>query len=418
MALPFDTDENGRNAGGLSVNRAEAMSGRISTRPAWVLVALAVVLMVSGAVVSLAGGIGVDVGKGVIIWVITIVFAATGLLVASHHPGNAIGWTFLGAAVAAGLASLASSYADYWVHGREGSEWLGNTAAWYGELSWMPFILVPVTFLLLLFPDGRLLSHRWRAVAWCAGVGVAGSFVLTGLHPGPIPDYPQVRNPYGVESGVLDGLEALTVLALLIGIFGSALALIIRFRRARGEQRVQMKWLAFAGAVAAVTVPIGSVASDLVGEITYVPIMLSVLGLPVATGVAIMRYRLYDIDVVINRTLVYGALTATLALTYLGSVLLLQLALSGITEDSGLAVAASTLAVAALVRPARARIQAGVDRRFYRRKYDAARTLERFGTRLRDEVDLDALGSELRQVVADTMQPASVSLWLRGPEAR
>ena len=394
------------------------MSGRVSMRLAWLLVALAVVLLVSGVVVLLASGIDVDVGKEGIIWVLTLVFAATGVLIASRHPGNAIGWTFLGAAVAAGLARLASSYADYWVHGREGSEWLGNTAAWYGELSWMPFILVPVTFLLLLFPDGRLLSRRWRAVACCAGVGIAGTFVLTGLHPGPIPDYPQVRNPYGVESGVLDGLEALTFLALLIGIFGSALSLIIRFRRARGEQRVQMKWLAFAGAVAAVAVPIGSVASDVVGEIAYVPIMLSVLGLPVATGVAIMRYRLYDIDVVINRTLVYGALTATLALTYLGSVLLLQLALSGITEDSGLAVAASTLAVAALVRPARARIQAGVDRRFYRRKYDAARTLERFGTRLRDEVDLDALGSELRQVVADTMQPASVSLWLRGPEAR
>jgi hypothetical protein len=412
MALPFDTDENGRNAGALSVNRAEAMSGRVSTRPAWVLVALAVVLMVSGAVVSLAGGVGVGIGE-VMIWVITLVFAATGVLIASRHPGNAIGWTFLGAAVAAGLASLASSYAEYWVHGRDGSEWLGKTAAWYGDLSWMPFILVPVTFLLLLFPDGRPLSSRWRAVAWCAGVGIAGTFVLTGLHPGPIPDYPQIRNPYGVESGVLDGLEALTVLALLIGILGSALSLIIRFRRARGEQRVQMKWLAFAGAVAAVTVPVGSVASDVVGEIAYVPIMLSVLGLPAATGVAIMRYRLYDIDVVINRTLVYGALTATLALTYLGSVLLLELALSGITEGSGLAIAASTLAVAALFRPARARIQAGVDRRFYRRKYDAQRTLEGFSARLRDQVDLAALSSDLSGVVRETLQPAHVTLWLR-----
>jgi hypothetical protein len=384
----------------------------VKRRLAWLLVALAVVLMVSGAVVSVANGIDLGVGE-VMIWVITLVFAATGVLIASRHPGNAIGWTFLGAAVAAGLASLASSYADYWVHGRDGSEWLGKTAAWYGDLSWMPFILVPVTFLLLLFPDGRVLSRRWRAVAWCAGVGIAGTFVLTGLHPGPIPDYPQIRNPYGVESGVLDGLEALAFLALLIGIFGSALSLIIRFRRARGEQRVQMKWLAFAGAVAAVTVPVGSVASDVVGEIMYVPIMLSVLGLPAATGVAIMRYRLYDIDVVINRTLVYGALTATLALTYLGSVLLLELALSGVTEGSGLAVAASTLAVAALFRPARARIQAGVDRRFYRRKYDAQRTLEGFSSRLRDQVDLAALSSDLSGVVRDTLQPAHVTLWLR-----
>jgi hypothetical protein len=394
------------------------MSGRVSTRLAWVLVALAVVLLVSGAVVSLAGGIGVDIGSDVFLWAITLVFASVGVLIATRHPANAIGWIFLGVAVAAGLATLAGSYAESWVDGREGSEALGKTAAWYGELSWMPYILVPVTFLLLLFPDGRLLSRRWRVVAWCAGVGIAGNFVLQGLQSGPIPDYPQIRNPYGVESSVLDGLEGLTFLALLIVILGSALSLILRFRRARGEQREKMKWLAFAGAVAAVTVPLGTIASDLVGEIVYVPIMLSVLGLPAATGIAILRHRLYDIDVVINRTLVYGALTATLALAYLGSVLLLQLALSGITEDSSLAVAASTLAVAALFRPARARIQEGVDRRFYRRKYDAARTLERFGAQLRDEVDLDALGSELRAVVAETMQPASVSLWLRVPERR
>jgi hypothetical protein len=388
------------------------MSGRLSTRLAWVSVALALVLSVSGAVVSVASGIGVGVGE-VMIWLITLVFAAAGVLIASRHPGNAIGWTFLGAGVAAGLASLASSYAEYWVHGREGPEWLGKTAAWYGELSWMPFILVPVTFLLLLFPDGRLLSRRWRAVAWCAGVGIAGTFTLEGLHPGPIPDYPQIRNPYGVESGVLDGLHALTIIALLVGILGSALSLILRFRRARGDGRLQMKWLAFAGAVAAVTVPVGSVASDVVGDIAYVPIMLSVLGLPAATGVAILRYRLFDIDVVINRTLVYGALTATLALTYLGSVLLLELALSGITEGSGLAVAASTLAVAALFRPARARIQEGVDRRFYRRKYDAQRTLEGFSARLRDQVDLAALSSDLSEVVRETLQPAHVTLWLR-----
>jgi hypothetical protein len=389
------------------------MSRRVSTSLAWALVALALVLLVSGAVVLLASGIDVDFGKEGIIWVITLVFAGTGVLIASRHPGNAIGWTFLGAAVAAGLGSFAGSYADYWVDGREGSEWLGKTAAWYGELSWIPFILVPVTFLLLLFPDGRLLSRRWRVVAWCSGLGIAGGFVLQGLHPGPIPDYPQIRNPYGVESSVLDGLEALMFLALLIGILGSALSLILRFRRARGEQRVQIKWLAFAGAVAAVTVPLGTAASDVVGEIAYVPIMLSVLGLPAATGVAILRHRLYDIDVVINRTLVYGALTAMLALTYLGSVLLLQLALSGVTEESGLAVAASTLAVAALVRPARARIQEGVDRRFYRRKYDAQRTLAAFSARLRDQVDLAALSSDLRGVVRETLQPAHVTLWLR-----
>jgi hypothetical protein len=352
----------------------------------------------------------------VFLWAIACVFAGVGLLIASRQPGNAIGWIFLAAGVAAGFANLAHSYAQHWVDGKGGSDGLGKAAALYGSLSWMPFILVPATFLLLLFPDGHLPSRRWRPVAWCAAAGIAANFVAEGLHRGRIEDFPQVRNPIGVSGPLLDLLQGLAVLGLAIGVFGSSASLIVRFRRSRGEQRQQMKWLALAGAVAAATLPIAIVLWDVIGDTAANgAIMLSVLGLPVTTGVAILRYRLYDIDVVINRTLVYGALTATLALSYLGSVLLLQLALRPLTADSNLAIAGSTLAVAALFRPARARIQAAVDRRFYRRKYDAARTLERFGTRLRDQVALDNLSGELRTVVAETMQPAHVSLWLRAP---
>jgi hypothetical protein len=180
-----------------------------------------------------------------------------------------------------------------------------------------------------------------------------------------------------------------------------------------GEERQQVKWFVYTVAFVILFFPISvlMVGNGGVGVLLF-PLI------PISAAVAILKYRLYDIDVVINRALVYGALTATLAGVYIGSVLLLQLLLSALTDDSGLAVAASTLAVAAaLFRPARVRIQAAVDRRFYRRKYDAAHTLERFGGRLRDEVALDSLSAELRAVVADTMQPTHVSLWLRTPEA-
>jgi hypothetical protein len=272
-------------------------------------------------------------------------------------------------------------------------------------------VLVPITFLLLLFPDGRLLTPRWRPVAWCAGVGIAGVFVTAGLNSGPLDDFPQIQNPLGVDTKLLDAAMAVSVLLLLVGLIGSPLSLYLRLRRGSGEQRQQIKWLVWAGAVAVISFVIGAVGYEVWGdEISNALILTSVLGLAVATGVGILRYRLYDIDVVINRTLVYAVLTATLAGVYLGGVLLLQVVLS---PSSDLAVAGSTLAVAALFRPARSRIQRAVDRRFYRRRYDAARTLERFGGRLRDEVDLDSLGVELRGVVVETMQPAHVSLWVR-----
>jgi hypothetical protein len=381
-----------------------------TARTTWTARALGLLafgLLVAGWALTGFGG-----SSDVFITALAIVFSAVGVLVASRHPGNATGWLFLGAGVATGLGALAGSYADDWVAGGyDGSRRVGEAAAWYGTLSWIPFILVPCTFVPLLFPDGRLLSPRWRWVAWCAGAGIAGIFITTGLTPGPLEDQPQLDNPYGVDTALLEPLTGLSVLLLAIGIVGSAASAVVRFRRAHGERRQQMKWLALAGTVVAVTVPVSVLGSDTLWDdrVVNIACMVAVLGLPIAAGIAILRHRLYDIDVVINRTLVYGALTATLGAAYLVLVLLISLAVG----RSGLAVAVSTLAVAALFGPARARIQAGVDRRFYRRRYDATRTLEAFGGRLRDELDLEALADDLRGVVVDTVQPAHVSLWLR-----
>ncbi|MDX6688757.1 MAG: hypothetical protein QOG15_214 [Solirubrobacteraceae bacterium] len=391
------------------------MSPTRTRRLAWGLVVLAVAMKLGGYIVPLAAGaLELRVGD-VFTLSITIAFAVLGALVASRHPRNAIGWIFLGVAVSTGFAGLGHGLV---VNALETDShpggFIGATAA-YADTSWVPFILVPASVLLLLFPTGRLPSRRWRPVAWCAYGGIFGALVTGFLNPTG-GDFPTARNPLGVDGPAIDALTALSFLLLAVGMIGSAISLVVRFRRAGGVERQQIKWLSAAGALVAVVIPIMFTVYDDVGAtVADMTMMTAVLTLPTAAGIAMLRYRLYDIDVVVNRALVYGALTATLAGAYLGSVLLLQLILSGATSNSSLAVAVSTLAVAALFQPARRRIQGGVDRRFYRRKYDATRTLDRFVAQLRDEVDLDALGGELRGVVHETMQPAHVSLWLRTP---
>ena len=387
-------------------------------RGSWGIAALTVVLTVAAPVVATIDGYRLALASDVFIWGITLAFMVTGHLIATRQPGNAIGWLFLGVGASAALGGLAGAYADYFVETGAGSKALGQTAAWYGELSWMPFILVPATFLLLLFPDGHLLTPRWRVIAWAAGAGIIGNFAAEGRIPERSRTSRELGNPYAVDSLAREVLAVLVVLALVVGLIGSAASVVLRFRRARGEQRQQMKWIAYAGALAAASIVVMVPLYEVVGErVANATMMLSIIGLPVATAVAILRYRLYDIDVVINRTLVYGSLTATLAGVYVGSVLLLQLALSGLTEGRGSRWRRRRWRS----RHCSGRCEAGsssiVDRRFFRSRYDAAQTIELFGARLRDEVDLAALSADLQAVVVETMRPAHVSLWLRTPGA-
>ncbi len=334
-------------------------------------------------------------------------FATMGALVASRQPGNPIGWILLsgGAAYTIGGLTIAQTESE------------GGAPAlvhWLSTWVWMAGIGPIATFGLLLFPDGHLPSPRWRAFAWFAAATVVMTGAVIAFAPGPFEDS-TVVNPLGFEAlpGLFDVLQNASPAALAVAILGSIASLFVRFRRARNVERQQLKWLSFTGALVGVALAIAIAIETVVGEravdLANTIISVSLALVPVAMGIAILRHRLYDIDVVINRTLVYGALTATLGGAYLGTVLLVGLAVG----ESGFAVAVSTLAVAALFRPARARIQGAVDRRFYRRRYDATQTLEAFGGRLRDELDLEALGADLRGVVSDTVQPTHVSLWLR-----
>jgi hypothetical protein len=339
-------------------------------------------------------------------------FGVVGALLASRRPSNPLGWIMGIAGLGLALAAFGDTYAYSYVQDPDDGLPGAALGLWLSSWGWMAAIGPAATFLLLLFPTGRPPSPRWRPVAWLAAAGLALGLPGAAFRAGAYEGYNGIENPIGLPGAAFVGgigLAALTLAAVL-----SAASLFARYRRAGFQERQQLKWLLFAGAVVAlvivVTLGLEAAGVTLSDDVLNGLVTGSVAGLPVAIGIAILRHRLYDIDVVINRTVVYGALTVILAGAYLGSVLLLQLVLS---PDSDLAIAGSTLAVAALVRPARRRIQELVDRRFFRRKYDAQQTLDSFGGRLRNEVDIEALGGELRGVVRETMQPTHVSLWLK-----
>jgi hypothetical protein len=281
------------------------------------------------------------------------------------------------------------------------------------DLSWIAAIPLGAMLLLVLYPTGRPPSRRWRPVVWAAVAATVVAVVATALTPGPMEYLPDVENPLGLKRAgwVLDLIVQVAFVVIAAAVFAAAGSLIVRWRRARGVERQQLKWLAYAAAML-VVVTIGG--SGLPHPLYVVVATAITLLFPLAMGVAVVRYRLYDIDRLINRTLVYGLLTALLAGFYTGAVLVLGQVFGGVGKDPpSWAVAGATLAVAALFQPARRRIQAVVDRHFNRRKYNAAKTIDAFSARLRDEVDLDAFSAELLTVVDQTMQPTRASLWLQ-----
>ena len=342
-------------------------------------------------------------------------YAAVGALIAARHPRNAVGWLFCAVGVAVPASSVVYAYATYGVvtDGLPADELAAWVFAWSGDS-----LLILIVLLLLLFPTGHFVSGGWARFGKATVALVAVSALVTALDPGPLYNFETVANPLGVDAaaGLLDtlgGLRSVFSVAFVV----AAVSLLARFRAADAIERQQIKWLAAAVALSAVMVLTLIVLEasietyrGLAEVVTSAVALLALAPIPAGVGIAMLRHRLYDVDVVIRRTLIYAALTATLAAGYLGCVLLAQVIIGA---ESSFAIALSTLAMAALFRPARARIQELVDRRFFRRRYDAALTLEAFGGRLRDELDLDAVGADLRAVAQDTLQPAHVSLWLR-----
>jgi hypothetical protein len=285
-----------------------------------------------------------------------------------------------------------------------------------------------LTLLLLIFPNGRFLSHRWRYVAWTAVVYTCLSTFLIIVSPTlTVGRHTTITNPTGIkEIGfVADSINILLYGVGFIVFLAAITSIFLRWQRARGRERQQLKWFMYMVVISAATYLL-YLFSSYVPVSPYIPVLIGAIciagvtiGIPVAIGIAILRHRLYDIDILINRTLVYGTLTGILALIYFGCVVLLQHLVNGVTGQVGqspLVIVGSTLAIAALFQPLRRRIQRIIDRRFYRRKYDAARTLAAFSATLRNEVDLNQLREHLVAVVEETMQPAHVSLWLFPPE--
>jgi len=410
---------------------------RTASRLAWVVFSFVTLCLVGSLAASTLIGFRLDpsqwgdiVGED-LFWIAMFTFPVVGVLVASRQPRNPIGWILLAIGLVWELGTgVTSTYAAYGFSVDPGSLPRPDLVVVLTSSNWVPGVGLIGTFLILLFPNGRLPSRRWRPLAWVCTVVLIVLSVLIPITPDSLPEVagdpslPNIANPLGIEAlrSLLGPMYAFLPL-LPLSMIGCALSLIGRFRRSHGEERLQLKWLAAGAGVTAAIYLVAMAFSLIATTGTWFgssnPSWLSVLQnvaifsfvlIPVAVGIAILRHRLYDIDVIINRALVYGALTAALALVYVGGVFGVGTIVRAVShqESNDIAVAVSTIGVAGLFGPLRRRVQSFIDRRFYRHKYDATQTSADFAGRLRDQVELGSLNAELVAVVSRTMQPSHV----------
>ena len=405
------------------------ISHRAAAWLAWSMWSLSLLFVVfSGGVL---GYLGVssrsysDLGIEVLITSQELTFTTVGAFVASRRPENPLGWIFCAGGLLFSIVTAAAAYAEYASQASPGQLLGMEYVGWFAEWVPLPTVFLTATMLFLLFPNGRFLSAEWRFVAWVAVIGwvmttLGGAF---GVETTGTPYGGYINNPVEISNvmgEVLRTLQEFGLVLLLLCLLASITSLFARWVRARGQERQQLKWFAYAsavmvGGVLSVVFTWGS-SLEFMWNVGWLVGILGFAFLPVAMAIAILRYRLYDIDRIINRTLVYGSLTAMLALVYFGGVTVTQALFRALTSEEQLPqllVVASTLLIAALFTPLRRRIQSFIDKRFYRRKYDARKTLEAFSAKLRNETDLDALSYDLVGVVRETMQPTHVSVWLR-----
>src|SRR5215207_2780699 len=401
----------------LADNRAVSADGRSIVRAlrflSWMALPVTVVLTLGGIYVSILNRDVPGAAAIVVYAILDLVllgFVALGILVVHRRPGNPVGWIIAGVGVTAVASGFLESYGVYALFTEPGRFSEGETTAWLSTLIFIPVLFAAPAMLFLLFPNGNLPGRRWRVVFWLVILTtcstMAGNALNAVLNDAP---FKGVDNPLVVDPprALVETLSNIGWPGMAVSLLLAAFAMILRLRRSRGVERQQLKWIAAAAAVLPLASAAGVVSyylgyeavGGLLATFSFLPVLF-------AAGYAVLRYRLYDIDVIINRTLVYGLLTASLALVYFGGVTGLQRLLApAVGQDGQLAIVASTLAIAALFNPSRRRIQSFIDRSFYRRKYDAARTLEAFSARLREETDLEQLNAELLSVVRTTIQP-------------